>query len=504
MPDDFPLQPVLAQSPQLSTPEAVSSPGTFAAEREQAGAAFMGSAGALAVERGVNSAYADSQNGNTIVPHDKAVQFLKSRNYDSSGVPSAGWSEGALMTEMQRQERAQGAELAASRANLSDPARIVSGMVGGLGDPILLAAGPVLGRFTGALEAPLAARAAIGGAEGAGIVGGEEALQNHLTGHDEDSLSWTMLRDMTLSAAPGALLHSAFGPRALARPGDKVSLDIIDQLERSDAAAKAQGVTADQVVSPAGAVGRYQIMSSTARGFGLKGDDAEIAAQLKDPAVNRTIATKALDELAVRYGNDPEAIAVAYNAGPRMADQWIKGGRDDRFLPNETRAYLSRLRGATWEDRTNAAQLSLAQVNDDTPVDVGPVADFPRPKINAFTIADEHDAEVHSLMAQAWIKVMERPEGSMTDKGMDEAVRQVIEPEQKTANPELQTYQDAHAAAQERVAGLGPDALQQFKERISEEERQPEVGTLLHDEVTKAVQAAVNCGMMKGVDYAAE
>jgi len=31
---------------------------------------------------------------------------------------------------------------------------------------------------------------------------------------------------------------------------------------------------------------------------------------------------------------------AAYNGGEKWASLWVKGGRDDRFLPPETREYL--------------------------------------------------------------------------------------------------------------------------------------------------------------------
>jgi hypothetical protein len=60
---------------------------------------------------------------------------------------------------------------------------------------------------------------------------------------------------------------------------DSPYLPLIDHLEDSEAAAEAHNkkypnspVTADTVVSPKGAVGRYQIKPSTAAGYGFDPD----------------------------------------------------------------------------------------------------------------------------------------------------------------------------------------------------------------------------------------
>jgi hypothetical protein len=111
--------------------------------------------------------------------------------------------------------------------------------------------------------------------------------------------------------------------------------------ERSDAAAAAQNrsgghVTADTVVSPAGAIGRYQIMPGTARQYGYD------PARLTDPVYNKKVATAVLNDLHIRFHGDEAAILVAYNAGPGRATRWLNSGRDPNALPRETQNYLDR------------------------------------------------------------------------------------------------------------------------------------------------------------------
>lgn len=139
--------------------------------------------------------------------------------------------------------------------------------------------------------------------------------------------------------APAADPWAAKGQRA----PDSPYLGMAEELERSQAAADAWNKahpeapkTIDQITSPKGAVGRYQIMPSTAQLFGLDPN------RLADPAYNRLAANLVLGELQQRYGNDRGAIAIAYNAGPQVADRWIKSGRKIETLPAETRDYVER------------------------------------------------------------------------------------------------------------------------------------------------------------------
>jgi Transglycosylase SLT domain len=89
--------------------------------------------------------------------------------------------------------------------------------------------------------------------------------------------------------------------------------------------------------SPAGAIGPMQVLPSTAAGYGVG------EAALRRPDVNLAVGSQYLSDLFGRY-NDPEATAVAYNAGPGRADQWLAANREPSVLPKETQAYLSNFR----------------------------------------------------------------------------------------------------------------------------------------------------------------
>jgi hypothetical protein len=90
----------------------------------------------------------------------------------------------------------------------------------------------------------------------------------------------------------------------------------------------------DSEVSPAGAIGRYQIMPGTALQYG--GDPS----RLKNPIYNEQMAAKILADLVRRYKGDTDEILTAYNAGPGVANKYRRSGHDPNVLPLETRKYI--------------------------------------------------------------------------------------------------------------------------------------------------------------------
>ena len=120
----------------------------------------------------------------------------------------------------------------------------------------------------------------------------------------------------------GALLGGVFGQ-------DNISLlEAVRRLEGSG----------DSAVSPAGAIGRYQIMPGTARQYGYD------PSRLTDPGYNETVAKAVLSDLVRRYnGNVPEVLA-GYNAGPGRADRFRAAGDNPAVLPSETQKYLEHAR----------------------------------------------------------------------------------------------------------------------------------------------------------------
>ena len=94
--------------------------------------------------------------------------------------------------------------------------------------------------------------------------------------------------------------------------------------------------SSDTAVSPAGAVGRYQIMPATAKAYGFD------PSKLTDPAYNENVARTVLGDLSSKYGGDLQKTLVAYNAGPSRVNALAKANGNRTVLPNETQRYLTR------------------------------------------------------------------------------------------------------------------------------------------------------------------
>lgn len=102
-------------------------------------------------------------------------------------------------------------------------------------------------------------------------------------------------------------------------------------------------------VSPKGALGLTQLMPATAReqaakmGIRLPEGDGNLRQYFASPEgqqVNLQIGRAYYDTQLQRYNGDPEAAAIAYNAGPGIADRWVASGRNDSVLPKETQHYV--------------------------------------------------------------------------------------------------------------------------------------------------------------------
>lgn len=94
------------------------------------------------------------------------------------------------------------------------------------------------------------------------------------------------------------------------------------------------------ITSPAGAVGKYQIMPSTAAqpGFGLKPLDLATATEADHEEFSRNY----LNALNDRFGNQPDLTLAAYNYGVGNVEKLLQkyGVRWKEHLPKETSNYL--------------------------------------------------------------------------------------------------------------------------------------------------------------------
>lgn len=92
-------------------------------------------------------------------------------------------------------------------------------------------------------------------------------------------------------------------------------------------------------VSPKGAMGRMQVMPSTARdpGFGIRPSDGT-------PADLERVGREYRAKMQSRYNGDPAKMWGAYNAGPGRTDKLIGqyGGDWLQHAPRETQDYIRR------------------------------------------------------------------------------------------------------------------------------------------------------------------
>ncbi|MGV2172905.1 transglycosylase SLT domain-containing protein [Agrobacterium vitis] len=106
--------------------------------------------------------------------------------------------------------------------------------------------------------------------------------------------------------------------------------------------------------SAKGASGLMQVMPATGgdiakalgdKNFPIDGTEEQQKAYLKNPDVSRAYGQYYLNQQLQKFDGDYAAAAVAYNAGPSVADKWIASGKDDSVLPAETRAYKAKVLG---------------------------------------------------------------------------------------------------------------------------------------------------------------
>ena len=121
--------------------------------------------------------------------------------------------------------------------------------------------------------------------------------------------------------------------------------DYFDQLHEAVKQAESRGQRFDEknnlLTSPKGAQGEMQVMPKTAKkpGFGVQ------PAQDKSPDELARVGKDYLKAMLNKYG-DTEKALVAYNWGPKNADDWLAAGADPAKLPKETQGYIKRVNSA--------------------------------------------------------------------------------------------------------------------------------------------------------------
>lgn len=109
-------------------------------------------------------------------------------------------------------------------------------------------------------------------------------------------------------------------------------------------------------ISQKGAIGLMQVMPGTAREIAKElGDptfnqgwsNGEIVDYLSNPTVNREYGEHYLRKMIRLYGRQGgiEAALIGYNGGPARAEAWIRSGRDDSVIPQESADYYKKVLG---------------------------------------------------------------------------------------------------------------------------------------------------------------
>lgn len=112
-------------------------------------------------------------------------------------------------------------------------------------------------------------------------------------------------------------------------------------------------------VSPVGAQGLMQIMPATARDPGYNIEPLE---NPWDPEQNRRFGRQYFSALLSEFGSVKHAL-MAYNWGPHRVRRWIRHGKPDYWVPDETKRYVRLLeepvRNAIKRSYTNRLYVNL-------------------------------------------------------------------------------------------------------------------------------------------------
>lgn len=211
----LPLQPIITGGAPAPIESSTLAKPRFVGESTQSdfGAAFTSNYLQSPVVTGLTRAWGNFQDP-TMMNHDDAVKIVQAQGFDPAFVPKSGMSRGTLNLEMNRQYQVKQAQIMLERGGGGGfVGNSSAALAAGFSDPSNVVLGPAFGAVADIARGGLTVRAAVGAGIGAAYTGGMEAAEAHLTGHDEDINSWSMLNHVTQGAAFFGLLHGALGPR---------------------------------------------------------------------------------------------------------------------------------------------------------------------------------------------------------------------------------------------------------------------------------------------------
>ena len=113
---------------------------------------------------------------------------------------------------------------------------------------------------------------------------------------------------------------------------------LIKAVEKAESSGRRYDERGNLLSSPKGARGEMQVLDKTMRRPGYGVEPAADASPDERARVGRDY----LKAMVRRYGDTDHAL-VAYNWGPKRADEWIKAGAKREGLPDETKKYVERV-----------------------------------------------------------------------------------------------------------------------------------------------------------------
>ena len=154
-----------------------------------------------------------------------------------------------------------------------------------------------------------------------------------------------------LGVSPGQSVPTRAVPQ-IAGPVDNQGrplLPLVRALEGSGAASVSKPAFAG---SRGGAVGTFQIMPDTARGYGYD------PSMLTNQAYNTAVAAHILGDLSQKYGGDLDSILIAYNSTPARLRSYLSSGENPSALLPETQHYLYRAHSLLGDAAPSSAALA--------------------------------------------------------------------------------------------------------------------------------------------------
>jgi soluble lytic murein transglycosylase-like protein len=177
------------------------------------------------------------------------------------------------------------------------------------------------------------------------------------------------------------LLQGGYDEQAkLAAQAGQLNLPNVDTLAKAMTGVESGGDP--NAESNKGAIGLMQVEPATAAGIAKEIGDTNFPADLekqkeylKNPDVSMTYGKRYLGDMLTKYHGDEEAALIAYNGGPARADAWLKAGRDDSVLPQETSDYYRKvMAGMGPTGKFDSQQQAVAKSYLQAHTDKGPEA----------------------------------------------------------------------------------------------------------------------------------